>query len=289
MSQPYISIGIPIYNAEEFLELAIQSVINQTHQNWELILIDDGSTDGSLQIAKSFVAKDNRIRVISDGKNKKLPFRLNQIINESKYEYIARMDADDIIHPKRLETQLKSLINNPEVDLVSTGLVSINDNNVVYGYRNQKYQIIHYSKVQLSYPIAHATVLARKEWYLRNKYDTTYPRSEDYELWCRASKNADLKVLIIPDLLYYYREEGLLSADKIINSYNDALKAYTVHHGKFSVEKYTKLMLKKSVIKVLEKVGLLQNLARLRNKQELSQEVLEKHQLNINNIIRISE
>ncbi|MCW1511070.1 glycosyltransferase family 2 protein, partial [Acinetobacter baumannii] len=97
-----ISIGIPFYNAENFLANAIQSVINQSFKDWELILVDDGSTDKSLDIAREFEKKDNRIKVISDGLNLKLPARLNQIITISKYDFIARMDADDIMHPDRL-------------------------------------------------------------------------------------------------------------------------------------------------------------------------------------------
>lgn len=289
MQKNYISIGIPIYNAEKYLDLAINSVIMQTHKYWELILVDDGSTDKSLEIANKYAKMDKRIRVLSDGENKKLSFRLNQIIDESRYDFIARMDADDIIHPKRLEVQLNHLISNPEVDLVSTGLVSINNKNNVYGYRNKEYQTINYENVQLSYPIAHATVLARKKWYLRNLYDTQYTRSEDYELWCRASKNSDLKVLFLADLLYYYREEGLLSAEKIINSYNDALNAYTTHYGKFDIKKYSKLVIKKNIVRVLERTGSIQYLARLRNKQKANQNTLKLHQEIVDHIISKTE
>lgn len=119
----YISIGIPFFNAEKYLEDAIKSVLAQTFQNWELILVDDGSTDRSLEIARSFV--DPRIRIISDGSNRRLPYRLNQIINEAKYDIIARMDADDLMAVDRLEKQMKVLNENPEIDLVVTSLYSI--------------------------------------------------------------------------------------------------------------------------------------------------------------------
>src|SRR5690606_35195951 len=123
--------GIPFFNAELYLADSIKSVIKQSFKDWELILIDDGSTDQSLDIAKSFAEKDSRIRLISDGNNKKLPARLNQIIQESKYDYVARMDADDLIHPDRLKIQIEFLEKNPEFDLVSTGVVSINDINQI--------------------------------------------------------------------------------------------------------------------------------------------------------------
>ena len=113
-----ISIGIPFYNAEAYLEDAIKSVLAQTFQEWELILVDDGSSDGSLDIAKKYEQLDSRIRVISDGLNKKLPTRLNEIIKEAKFNLIARMDADDLMDIERLEKQYAFLSANPEYDLL---------------------------------------------------------------------------------------------------------------------------------------------------------------------------
>ena len=126
-----ISIGIPFYNAQQYLGYAIGSVLSQTYENWELILVNDGSTDNSLNIANMYAEEDSRIRVVSDSRNKKLPYRLNQLIEESTGDFIARMDADDIMHPERLEKQLSFLETNKRYDLVSTGLVSIDKDNIV--------------------------------------------------------------------------------------------------------------------------------------------------------------
>ena len=134
-SSTLLSVGIPFYNAEQYLDFAIQSVLAQSYENWELILLDDGSTDDSLRIANKFTKIDKRIRVISDGENKKLPYRLNQLITESKGDFFARMDADDLMHPNRLEKQLRFLENNTKYDLVSSGLISIDNANKVQGYR----------------------------------------------------------------------------------------------------------------------------------------------------------
>ena len=117
-----ITVGIPIYNAEEYLDNAIKSVLAQSYPHWELILVNDGSTDGSVDIAKKYLGIDSRIRLIDDGLNKKLPARLNQIIKEAKYEYIARMDADDLMAVDRLQKQIELLVNNPTIDLVTTGM-----------------------------------------------------------------------------------------------------------------------------------------------------------------------
>lgn len=265
-SDPLISIGIPIYNAEKYLADAIRSVISQTHLHWELILVDDGSTDNSLQIAKKFTEFDQRIRVISDGKNKKLPARLNQLITESKGEFIARMDADDIMHPERLKKQLNFLLQNKNIDLVCSGIVSIDSNNKIKGFRGVDRLFSDFSAPKVNYPIVHPSVLARKSWYMRNHYSEKYPRAEDFELWTRAIINNDFNMVALPDLLLYYREEGNLSKEKIINSYKDVLKIYTDYYGKgFNIEA-VKLYLKILVVNMMSYMGNLQKLASRRNK-----------------------
>lgn len=281
----YISVGIPFYNAESYLESAICSVIVQTHKFWELILIDDGSSDGSLEIANKYSKMDNRIRVISDGKNKKLPTRLNQLIAESQGQYIARMDADDIMHPERLEKQLKFLEDNLQYDLVSTGIVTINNNNQAYGYRGIKHLYTDFENIEKSYPIIHPSIFARKEWYTRNNYNISYPRSEDYELWCNAISKKDLKLAVLPELLYYYREEGNLSSEKLVRTYQDVFKTYCKYQGGYKVSEFIKMTAKSNIIIVLDKIGLLQTIAKIRNKEVMTEDSKSYHQSIINNII----
>ena len=282
-NQQYISIGIPIYNAEAYLEDAIKSVLAQTYELWELILIDDGSTDGSLTIARRFEKADNRIKVISDGKNKKLPTRLNQLIDESQYDYIARMDADDLIHPDRLTIQMAFLENNTDCDLVSTGVVSIDNNNKVYGCRHVDGIYTEFDAIAPAYPIVHASVLARKSWYERNRYDENYPRSEDYDLWCRAITSRDLRLALLPDLLYYYREEGNLSLEKIIRSYKDSFKTYREYKGRNALGSL-KLNAKIATVRLLDAMGLLQRIANKRNKLMMSNELKTQHQAVVDSI-----
>ena len=282
-NQTYISIGIPIYNAEAYLEDAIKSILAQTYGLWELILIDDGSTDGSLAIARRFEKMDNRIKVISDGKNKKLPTRLNQLIDESQYDYIARMDADDLIHPDRLAIQMTFLEHNIECDLVSTGVVSIDNDNKVYGCRHVAGIYTEFEEIAAAYPIVHASVLAKKSWYERNRYDENYPRSEDYDLWCRAIANRDLKLAVLPDLLYYYREEGNLSLAKIIRSYKDSFKTYSEYTGSNTLGSL-KLTAKIATVRLLDSMGLLQRIANKRNKLMISNELKKYHQSIVDSI-----
>lgn len=265
-STSLISIGIPFYNAQQYLGYAIESVLSQTYENWELILIDDGSNDNSLDIANMYAEKDSRIRVISDGRNKKLPYRLNQLIKASTGDFVARMDADDIMHPDRLEKQLSFLETNKRYDLVSTGLVSIDNDNIVKGYRKVESLYDSFSNIETSYPIVHPTVMARRSWFDRNKYSEKYPRAEDFELWTRSISNSDFKMAVLPDLLLYYREEGNLSVDKILNTYSDVFKIYSSYyaHGKSNINAIKK-NLKMLIVKGLYYSGNLQKLASRRN------------------------
>ena len=197
-----ITIGLSFYNDKSTLELAIKSVFAQTYQNWELILVDDGSTDGSLNIAKKIT--DKRVRLVTDGKNKGLIFRLNQIACLAKGKYLARMDADDLMHPARIEKQVEYLINNPDVDLVDTGAYSIYRNEIPKGKRglsdintDAKYVIKHAM-------LLHASVVGKTSWFLKNRYDEEYVRAEDYELWCRTFKYSKFRRIKEP--LYIVRE-----------------------------------------------------------------------------------
>ncbi|MEI8597180.1 glycosyltransferase family A protein [Vibrio sp. M60_M31a] len=121
-----LTIGIPFYNPGEYFFDSIKSILLQSFNDFELILIDDGSSDDSLTVAKSF--SDPRIVVVSDNLNLGLPARLNQIVNLSRGEYIARMDADDLVSLERLVKQVQFLDENPDIDIVSTGICSISNN-----------------------------------------------------------------------------------------------------------------------------------------------------------------
>lgn len=280
-----VSVGIPIYNASLYLDDAIKSIMAQTYKNWELILINDGSLDSSLDIAKYYESLDSRIRVISDGENKKLPFRLNQLIYESKGEYIARMDADDVMHPQRLEKQLSFLEENRSYDLVSSGLISIDSQNKVKGFRCVSQLYDNFSKPSLSYPVVHPSLMARKSWYLRNQYSERYPRAEDFELWTRSIINNDFRMAVLPDLLLYYREGGNLSIVKIINSYNDTKKIYSKYHSKNALDKeILKLNLKILAAKIFYYTGNLQKLANRRNKK-FDHVDLENYQKLLNQVV----
>ena len=196
-----ISIGVPCYNAEETIGETIKSIITQTYKNWELIIIDDGSEDNSLEIIKQFC--DNRITVISR-ENRGLPATLNEITNLAKGEFLARMDADDIMLPNRITRQFKYLQAHNDVDLLGGGIICIDNQGNSTGERfppsviNSKYQIFKGEVV------FHPTIMGKLKWFKNNLYDESYIRSEDFELWCRTAGQAVIHN--IPETLLYYRE-----------------------------------------------------------------------------------
>lgn len=196
-----ISVGIPFFNAEKFLSKAIESVINQSYDNWELLLLDDGSTDSSLKIAKKFQEQDDRIKVFYDGKNKGLGARLNELAVLSSGEYIARMDADDIMHPQRLDIQLHILKDNPNIDVLGTNAYVVDEYDLVFGLRFKNK--VGLTKVE---NFIHPTIMAKKQWFIGNPYDERAIRIEDAELWYRTKSSCNFMMANEP--LLFYREFG---------------------------------------------------------------------------------
>ncbi|WOE30898.1 MULTISPECIES: glycosyltransferase family 2 protein [unclassified Acinetobacter] len=266
----FISIGIPFYNAELFLEDAIKSILAQTYPYWELILVNDGSTDKSLEIAKKYVDFDSRIRLINDGLNKKLPFRLNQIIHEAKYDYIARMDADDLIAIDRLTKQIRFLENNTQYDLITTGMYSIDNKNKILGKRILKnYHMSAPDMLNGLTNLLHASMLARKTWCLRNLYEEKNSLAEDYELWLSANIKNDLKYYVIEEPLYYYREGENVKKEKMIKGYNTQIQVIEKYYKNIiSDNKKNKIIkkfkIKKIIVLILDKLNLMYILQRKR-------------------------
>lgn len=275
-----ITIGMPIYNAGPYLADAIRSVFAQTYQDWELILVDDGSTDGSLEIARSVT--DPRVRVIADGVNRRLPARLNQIVAEARHPYIARMDADDLMSPTRLAKQLQVLQANPQIDLVSTGVCSISNDKQPLGMR------LYVNKAALTLNdvllgrsgVVHASVLARKDWFERNRYDESQQLTEDYELWVRAFLKNDFAVRLIEEPLYYYREEGNVTAAKMLRAYASQRAVLRKHAaGRLPASGLMKILwswhLKSLIVKGLSSVNMLRLLHQRRSEMALGQDMLD--------------
>lgn len=281
-----ITIAIPFYNAEEYLLGAIQSVFAQTYKEWELILIDDGSTDRSLEIAKSI--KDPRVRVLSDGKNKRLAGRLNEVTRIAKYDYIARMDVDDLMVSNRLELQMKEFEENPDIDIVTTGVYSVLNNLELKGVRGSDFENPSFEDIiTKKVGITHAALIAKKSWYQRNEYDENLKIAQDLDLWIRSSKKNDLKIKSIALPLYIYREENNVTKDKLIRAYKnerEMIKKY-LDEGRFKL--YFKSYVKTLVVIFLGFLGKVHKLQERRSQERISNGILKEYMENIEFIKKV--
>jgi glycosyltransferase involved in cell wall biosynthesis len=185
---PFVSVLMPCYNAERFLQDAINSIINQTFTDFELLIIDDCSCDGSLEIINRFCAADQRIVLIQNSTNSGVVEALNRGIKLTKGQFIARMDADDISHPQRLEKQIDYMIRHPECIVCGTNIRLINETGKRIGMRSyftENRKIKH--NILLKSPFAHPSVMIRKQVLIENNlsYSQKYGSAEDYYLWMR--------------------------------------------------------------------------------------------------------
>lgn len=271
----FVTIAIPFYNAEETILDAVRSVFAQTHENWELLLIDDGSKDKSLELVQKI--KDPRVSVYSDGKNLKLAARLNQIVDLAKYDYIARMDADDLMSPDRIEKLINILINE-NYDLVSCGTYSIKMNNSYNGYRGNDEEKYSFEGIlNKSQKFLHAGLIARKSWYQRNRYNEQIPVGQDTHLWLSASKALDFNAKSISDPLYMYREEGNVTVKKLIKAYQVERDFYApmIDNTLFKYKYITKSWLKTLIVKTMSIFGCLDYLLNRRNKSKIDENLIE--------------
>lgn len=202
---PDISVIMSVYNGETYLKEAIESVINQTFKNWELIVINDCSTDSTAEILENFQAMDDRVKVHTNEVNLKLPSSLNKAISLSRGKYIARMDADDICLPNRLEKQFEYMEQNPDISMSSVRFMTLK--NGVYasggaGGRRDNNSLC--AMLFVMNPILHPGVIARAEVLKELNYDTTLTCTEDLELWTRMAMN-NKKMAILDECLLIYR------------------------------------------------------------------------------------
>lgn len=204
MNKPLVSVVISIYNAETYIAQAIESILSQTLQNFELILIDDASTDNTLQIINSFKKKDKRIKVIRNKKNLHMAESLNLAIDQAKSDIIARMDQDDISLPKRLEIQYEFLKSHPDIAIVGNDIIVIDERNTTVGKRIYPITSDQLKKIMFRYsPFAHPTVMFRKDAYLKTgRYDGTKYPCEDIDFWFRLGRKYKFASIPMPLLKY---------------------------------------------------------------------------------------
>jgi glycosyltransferase involved in cell wall biosynthesis len=206
VKNPLVSIGMPVYNCGDTVAEAIISIVDQTFKDWELIVIDDGSTDRTLEVVRRFA--DPRIRIVSGGSNRYLPARLNEAVHMAKGKYFARMDGDDVSYHDRLEKQVSHLLKHPEIDLLGGSIVIFGKDGRAVGLRRAKE-----THEEICGPpwrpsvLAHITWMGKHAWFLRNPYREEFFRTEDRDLLTRTRRESHFAAL--PDILAGQREAGL--------------------------------------------------------------------------------
>lgn len=183
---PQLSVILPVYNAERFLQEAIMTVLGQTFSNFELLVINDGSSDGSLSLIQGI--HDPRIRVLSSPQNFGLVHALNWGVAEARGHWIARMDADDICHPERFERQLDYLNRHPSIDVLGTSAREIDEQGNVLRplKRPAEHQYIA-CEMLFRCVMIHPTVMGRAEVFKRIPYRPG--PAEDYRIWIEMLEN----------------------------------------------------------------------------------------------------
>lgn len=180
-----ISVILPAYNCEKYIEESVTSILNQTYDNFELIIIDDGSTDKTFNILKSF--KDSRVRLYKNKINRGIIYSLNKGIFKSKGQFVARADGDDICEKDRFKKQINFLNKNKKISILGTGLSMINDRGKIKKFFfYPKSDILIKWSMLFSCPISHPSVMIRKNILKKIKnYNSDAKYAEDYDLWSK--------------------------------------------------------------------------------------------------------
>lgn len=206
--QQKITVLMPVYNNEKYLRPAIESILNQKFTDFEFLIINDGSTDKSKEIIRSY--KDQRIRYEENIENLGIIKTLNKGIDLAKGKYIVRMDGDDISLPERLKIQYDFMEKNPEIG-VSGGKVETIGNMTSYSTKPNNNSEEIRANLIFNTPFSHPSVIIRKD-VLSSKnlfYDDNFPHAEDYELWTRVSKYSKLGNINKKILKYRMHEESI--------------------------------------------------------------------------------
>ncbi len=203
LKSPKVTVLMSVYNGEKYLHEAVESILNQSFTDFEFLIINDGSTDNSVKIIKSF--NDARIHLISNSKNLKLAKTLNKGIDLAQGKYIVRMDCDDISFPERLSKQVDFMEKHSEVGVCGSWVELIGENSgQIWNFALGNSDILKCLLLFSNY-IFHPTVIIRKSLLKKYNiyYDSSFTTSQDYDLWCRISEYSQISNL--QEVLLYYR------------------------------------------------------------------------------------
>lgn len=202
---PEISAVMSVYNGEEFLAKTLESIVSQTFESFELIVIDDASTDSTPSILKRFSEKDSRIKIFRNDTNMRLAASLNKGIGLSTGKYILRIDADDICLPQRFSAQHRYMRENPNIDLSFCKFFSLRGNEITPCWLGRGTSNDNIRAMLLFFcPILHPGVIVKSEIMKKYSYDPLHTCSEDIDLWLRMAEDG-VTMACSGDYLMLYR------------------------------------------------------------------------------------
>lgn len=209
-----VSIIVPVYNAEKFIKDTIKTVIDQTYENWELLLVNDCSTDKSVEIIKDYQQKDKRIKLFSNSKNSGAAISRNIGINEAQGRYVAFLDADDLWEPNKLEKQV-AFMQEKDCAFSFTGYEFADENGKPNGKKVCVPERLTYQQALRNTIIWTTTVMF--DMQKLSKEDVSMPnvKSEDTACWWKVLKKIDQAYGMTEILSYYRRSAGSLSSNKL--------------------------------------------------------------------------
>lgn len=204
METPLVTVFMPIYNSEKYIAESLESILRQTYRNLEIILVDDGSTDRSVEIVESY--NDNRIKLIKNEKNMGIPYTRNVGLQNASGKFMAIMDSDDIALPERVEKQVEFLEKNPEIDVLGSYYYKFSDKKT----REIRLNYIHPNEINIVLmfysPISNPSSMVRLETVRKHNlaYNLNYFVAQDYGFWVDISKVGG-KIAVLPEFLLKYR------------------------------------------------------------------------------------
>lgn len=211
---PKISVVMPLYNCEKYIESAVDSVLNQTFTDFELLLINDASSDRTPEIIDMYANKDSRVRAIHNEKNLHIGGSLNKGISLSNANVIARMDGDDLCMPTRFEEQYKLLTSNTALGVVGCNMVVMDEDGVEFDKRAYQTDSKKLKSLMFRYsPFAHPTTMFKKEAFeYAGGYNPKMSPTEDLDLWFKIGKKYEFSN--VPKYLFKYRVFSESSSNK---------------------------------------------------------------------------
>jgi glycosyltransferase involved in cell wall biosynthesis len=280
-----LSVLMPVFNAGAFLKESIESILNQTYENFELIILDDGSTDESVEIVNQFLKKDSRIKFYRNPINYGVAISRNILVKLAKYDIIAWMDADDIAYPNRLEKEIKTMNEDNSIDLVCSQIDIINTDGTFRSSQKRMNYSLYYD-MHFFCSIPNPTVMCKKKAITDSGgYHINMPPTEDFDLWSRLINKYRICKIEEPLLKYrispnsisnvVYKDVGNQNTQEVIK------KSLNYFCPKIKITK-NQLLLFQEEFKNIEKIRIVEIISFFYKLKKLNKRILNENNPNIN-------